>query len=167
MVFSGPWLAADALILDPNLQLGWFYVPNTAGTVIAGENLDVFWTVTEGCAQDEKRYEAAVAFLTYFYSENVYNWIYTSMMGYSTLADGGSYTGPAQGVQADVTLAHSKADKHFRAYVGDENTPPGFEKKLLTLLSQMCAGQLSVEEVQIAACQAWAECLRQEVAYVR
>ena len=167
MVFSGPWLAADALMLDPNLQLGWFYVPNTAGTVIAGENLDVFWTVTEGCAQDEKRYEAAVAFLTYFYSENVYNWIYTSMMGYSTLADGGSYTGPAQGVQADVTLAHSKADMHFRAYVGDENTPPGFEKKLLTLLSQMCAGQLSVKEVQQAACQAWTECLGQEVAYER
>ena len=72
MVFSGPWLASDALNIDPTLDLGWFYVPNTAGCVVAGESLDVFWTVTENCAQDAERYEAAVAFLNYFFSTEVY-----------------------------------------------------------------------------------------------
>ena len=165
MVFSGSWLAADAIALNPQLQLGWFYVPNTAGQVVAGESLDVFWTVTEDCAQDKDRYEAAVAFLEYFYSEDIYEGIYTAMAGYSTLNGSNSYASSSQGMQVDVARAHSGADSHFRAYVGDENTPPGFEKKLLTLLSQMCAGQLNVDDVQTAACKYWSECHGQEVAY--
>ena len=38
-------------------------------------------------------------------------------------------------------------------------------KKLLTLLSQMCAGELTVAETQALASQYWDECLRQEVSY--
>ena len=66
---------------------------------------------------------------------------------------------------AEANQAYSNADQRIRGYVGDENTPPGFEKKLLTLLSRMCAGELTVEETQALAAQYWEECLRQEVSY--
>ena len=45
------------------------------------------------------------------------------------------------------------------------NTPPGFEKKLLTLLSRMCAGELTVAEAQSLASRCWDECLSREVSY--
>ncbi len=165
MVFSGPWLASEALNIDPTLELGWFYVPNTAGQIVAGDSLDVFWTISKDCAQDEARYEAAVALLEFFYSEGVYEDVYTAMAGFSTLTDTSRDQSSADGVLAEIGLAHETADQRIRGYVGDENTPPGFEKKLLILLSRMCAGELTVTETQVLASRYWDECLRQEVSY--
>lgn len=165
MVFSGPWLAVDSQELNPNLELGWFYVPNTDEQVVAGESLDVFWAVTEGCARDKARYEAAITFLEFFYSDDVYETVYTNMAGFSTLTDHTPKQQPGNSVLQEVGLARSKADLRISAYVGDENTPLAFEKKLLTLLSRMCSGELTVAETQALACQYWDECLRQEVAY--
>lgn len=167
MVFSGPWLVSDVLGLNPGLELGWFYVPNTAGQVVAGDSVDVFWAVTEGCARDEARYAAAVEFLEYFYSVDVYEDVYTAMAGYSTLTDRSRDRQPEDSVLAEVVADQFAADLHFSAYVGDENTPPGFEKKLLTLLSQMCAGELTVAETQELAHRYWDECLSQEADYAK
>lgn len=165
MVFSGPWLASGALNIDPSLELGWFYVPTADGTVVAGESLDVFWTVSRDCAADPARYEAAVAFLEFFFSEGVYEDVYPAMAGFSTLTDTERTPVPQDGVLAETAAAHTAADRRLHGYVGDENTPPGFEKKLLTLLSRMCAGELTVAETQELAARYWDECLRQEVSY--
>lgn len=165
MVFSGPWLASAALSINPALDLGWFYVPNASGETIAGDSLDVFWTLSSDCALDEQRYAAAVEFLEYFYSEEVYEYIYTSMTGFSTLADNERESEPQNGVMVEVTQTHRLADKRISGYVGDENTPPGFEKKLLTLISRMCAGELTVAQTQALAAQCWDECLSREVSY--
>lgn len=167
MVFSGPWLISDALTLNPNMDLGWFYVPNTAGHVIAGDSLDVFWTVSASCAEDPARYEAAVSFLKFFYSQGIYEETYTSMAALSTLKDN-RHSNPAYDqTMQQVILAHDSAEIHLHGYVGDENTPPGFEKKLLTILSRMCAGELTVSQTQAMANQYWQECLAQEVAYAK
>ena len=163
MVFSGPWLASGALSINPGLDLGWFYVPNTSGETVAGDSLDVFWTVSANCAQDNERYTAATTFLEFFYSEGVYEDIYTAMTGFSTLSNAAHIA--EDGIMSEVNQAHAKADQHISGYVGDENTPPGFEKKLLTLLSRMCAGELTVAETQAMAAQYWDECLALEVSY--
>lgn len=166
MVFSGPWLASGAQSISPDLDLGWFYVPNTTGNVVAGDSLDVFWTVTGGCARDEERYEAAMAFLNFFYSDIHYVQTYTTMAGFSTrTADLCRDHQPEDGLMLAVNQAHAAADQRISGYVGDENTPPGFEKKLLTLLSRMCAGELTVAETQALASRYWDECLAQEVSY--
>lgn len=161
MVFSGPWLISDALALDPSLKLGWFYVPGEEGQVAAGESVDVFWAVTSECARDPDRYAAAAAFLEFFYDQDVYEQVCASMSGFSTLLDGerGRYeTGDAI---AQVARARAEADLHISAYVGDENTPPGFEKRLLSILVRLCEGELSVAEAQVQAVQSW----EQEAAY--
>ena len=165
MVFSDACLATDILNINPSLDLGWFYVPNTSGRVVAGESLDVFWTVTQNCAQDAERYEAAVMFLNYFFSEDIYEEIYTAMAGFSTLNDASRDQGAQSGILSETNAAHMDAELRISGYVGDENTPPNFEKKLLTLLSRMCAGELTVAETQALASQYWDECLRQEVSY--
>ena len=165
MVFSGPWLATDALALDETLNLGWFYVPAPDGTVIAGDSLDVFWTITDSCAADPARYAAATAFLEFFYSEGLYEETYSAMAGFSTLNDRSRDHQSDEAILQEVNLAHSAAEQCIRGYVGDENTPPGFEKQLLTLLSQMCAGELTVAETQALSAACWETCLKQEVSY--
>lgn len=157
MVFSGPWLIRDALALNPSLELGWFYVPNEAGQVVAGESVDVFWAVSAGCARDAERYEAACAFLEFFYSEEVYERVCASMAGFSTLTDearGRYETSPAI---SGIAAARERADLRFTAYVGDENTPPGFEKRLLELLVRLCRGELSVADAQALCVEYWEE----------
>lgn len=167
MVFSGPWLITDTLTLDPDMDLGWFYVPNSEGRVIAGDSLDVFWTVSASCAEDPARYEAAVSFLDFFYSQGIYEETYTSMAALSTLKDNSRSTPAYDHTMQQVISAHDSTEVHLHGYVGDENTPPGFEKKLLTILSRMCAGELTVQETQSLANQYWQECLAQEVAYAK
>ena len=165
MVFSGPWLATDARALENTLDLGWFYVPNTVGSVIAGDSLDVFWTVTAGCAEDPERYDAATKFLEFFYSDGLYEETYTAMAGFSTLTDRSRDQNSDDTVLLEVNRAHEAAQQRIRGYVGDENTPPGFEKQLLTLLSRMCAGELSVAQTQELSAAYWEACLKQEVSY--
>lgn len=161
MVFSGPWLISDALALDPELELGWFYVPDEAGRVTAGESVDVYWAITAECARDQSRYEAACAFLEFFYSEGMYEQVCASMAGFSTLKDEGRGQYEMDGPIREMAEAHAAADLRFTAYVGDEDAPPGFEKRLLSILMRLCRGELSVEEAQALAAQSWG----QEAAY--
>lgn len=161
MVFSGPWLIRDALALDPSLELGWFYVPNEAGQVVAGESIDVFWAVTEGCARDPERYKAACAFLEFFYSEGVYEQTCAGMAGFSILTDESRGQYASASAIGEMKAAHAGVDLRFSAYVGDENTPPGFEKRLLELLVRLCQGELTVPEAQALCVEYW----EQEAAY--
>lgn len=157
MVFSGPWLISDILALDPDMELGWFYVPNEYGQVVAGDSEDVFWAVTAGCTENEERYQAAVAFLEFFYSDGVYEQLCQAMAGYSTLADESRGKYPVTGAVAGVIDAHEDAGLRFSAYIGDENTPAGFEKRLLSLLKELCRGEIGLEEAQALADQYWRE----------
>lgn len=157
MVFSGPWLIRDILALDPDMELGWFYVPNESGQVVAGESMDVFWAVTARCGEDEERYQAAAAFLAFFYSEGVYERLCQAMAGYSTLSDESRGKYPVSGAITDVIDAHERADLRFSAYIGDENTPAGFEKRLLSLLMELCRGEAGPEEAQALADRYWRE----------
>ena len=165
MVFSGPWLASSAIVHNPELDLGWFYIPNCSGTVVAGESVDVFWAITTECAEDPARRDAAIKFLDHFYSEGAYEKLCADMGSYSTLSDPLRSAGSAEGILAEVQLEKAKADLCISDYVGDENTPPGFEKKLLLLLYDMCSGTFSPQETQALASQYWDECLAQEVAH--
>lgn len=161
MVFSGPWLIRDALALNPSLELGWFYVPNEDGQVVAGESVDVFWAVSAGCARDAERYEAACDFLEFFYSEGVYEEVCASMAGFSTLADQGRGRYETSAAIGEMAAAREGADLRFTAYVGDGDTPPGFEKRLLETLMELCRGSLDLEEAQALCVEYW----EQEAAY--
>ena len=161
MVFSGPWLIRDALALNPSLEQGWFYVPNEDGQVVAGESVDVFWAVSAGCARDAERYEAACDFLEFFYSEGVYEGVCASMAGFSTLADQGRGRYETSAAIEEMAAARERADLRFTAYVGDGDTPPGFEKRLLETLMELCRGSLDLEEAQTLCVEYW----EQEAAY--
>jgi len=159
MVFSGPWLAFDARELNPKLDLGWFYVPNEQGQTVAGESLDVFWAITSSCAGDSARYDAAVKFLEYFYSPGIYEDVCAAMAGFSTLQDPARGQYPPDEIIREVSQAYAGADLRLSAYVGDADTPAGFEKRLLNILMEMCQGEYAPEEAQAHTQRAWEQCM--------
>ena len=166
MVYSGPWLAQAVEALDPEGELGWFYLPDEEGNTVAGESLDVYWAVTASCAQDPERYEAAVEFLRFFYDESVYPDTCATMAGYSTRAeDEAPAVGERSAFGQRVDRAYAAADGYTSVYVGDRDTPAGFEKRMLSLLRQLCAGEKTVTQVQGELQTAWEACVEQEAAY--
>lgn len=87
------------------------------------------------------------------------------MSGYSTLGDPARGRYPQTDIVAEIAAARDAADSAEHRYVGDADTPIGFEKRLLNLLFQLGEGQISVEECQRQAQDWWALCMEEDAAY--
>ncbi len=144
MIYTGPWTAEAVWKLEPEMELGWFYVPDENGTVCASDNLDVFWSVTVACEEDPEKYEAAMEFLDYFYSQDVYtevceNSLVFPLTDVEIQYEEGSF-------MADVWDAFETADQKISAYIGNEDTPEEFEKNMLEVVQLMLNGDWTEEE---------------------
>lgn len=153
MIFTGPWTAAAIEKIDPDMELGWFYVPSEDGTVYAGDNSDTFWAITAGCAGDEEKYAAAVTFLAYFYSQDVYTELCESTRTFPLASQDISLE--MDDVQKDVFDAFESADRRMDVYIGNEDTPQEFEKLMLNITQQILSGELSVEDGMMSIRRAW------------
>lgn len=144
MLYTGPWTAATIGKLNPDMKLGWFYVPDENGNICAGNNEDTFWAVTAPCAADEKKYESAMTFLRYFYSQESYMDLCQSTYTFSLLKGKHSY-GEVTDIQEDVYESFQNADCRISVYIGNEDTPEEFEKSMLTIIQQVLDHQISTE----------------------
>ncbi|MCD8365398.1 MAG: ABC transporter substrate-binding protein [Clostridiales bacterium] len=155
LIYTGPWTAAAIEKLDGNMELGWFYVPDEVGVTYATDNLDTFWSVTAGCAEDEEKYEAAMTFLEYFYSDEVYAELCEMSCTFPLTDLTLDYeTGS---VQQEVWDAFNSADEKVSVYIGNEDTPEDFEKSMLELVRQIMDGDYSVEEGLLRIQSVWEE----------
>lgn len=144
LLYTGPWTAAAIEKLNPDMELGWFYVPDRTGTVYATDNLDTYWSVTAECAADEEKYEAAMTFLTWFYSDEVYlSFCETSCTFPLTDAEPDYEEGA---VQEEVWEAFCAAEEKVSVYIGNEDTPEDFEKAMLETVQEILSGSRSVED---------------------
>lgn len=81
MLLSGPWMLPQIESLNPDIQLGFFFLPGRDGTVYVMEDSKVAWGISTETKKDEKKLEAAESFLTWFYSEGVYENVLGMMNG--------------------------------------------------------------------------------------
>ncbi|MCD8150225.1 MAG: ABC transporter substrate-binding protein [Clostridiales bacterium] len=143
LIYTGPWTAAAIEKLDDEIELGWFYVPDESGTVYATDNLDTYWSVTAECAEDEEKYEAAMTFLTWFYSDEVYAALCEASGTFPLTDLVLDYEDDS--VLQDVWESFQDADEKVSVYIGNEDTPEEFEKSMLELVRQIMDGDYSVE----------------------
>ena len=153
MMYTGPWTSFAIQKLNPDMELGWFYVPSEEGVTYAGDNLDTFWSVTKECKSDPQRYEAAMTFLKYFYSEDNYTLVCESICGFPLTKEWIATTGVK--FQEETERAFRSSDEQIATYIGDEDTPVEFEKSMLLLLREELGGELSVEETAVSLQQLW------------
>ena len=153
MMYTGPWTSFAIQKLNADMELGWFYVPDEKGVTYAGDNLDTFWSVTKACESDPKRYEAAMTFLKYFYSEDNYTLVCESICGFPLTKEWIATAGVK--FQEETEREFLSSDEQISTYIGDENTPVEFEKGMLLLLRGELSGELSVEETANSLQQLW------------
>ncbi len=144
LLYTGPWTAAAIESINEKMQLGWFYVPDEDGAVYATDNLDTFWSVTAACAEDEEKYAAAMTFLEYFYSDEVYaQFCATSCTFPLTDAEVEYEEGS---VYEDAWQSFLAADERVSVYIGNEDTPEEFEKGMLEIVRNVMSGSVTVTE---------------------
>ena len=160
MMYTGPWTSFAIYKLNADMDLGWFYVPDENGTTYAGDNLDTFWSVTKECEEDAQRYEAAMTFLKYFYSEENYSLVCESICGFPLTKE--DYTTINAAFQKETEQAFENCTQKVATYIGNEDTPVDFEKGMLSLLRRELSGELAIEDTAGQLQQLWESCIRNQ-----
>ena len=162
MMYTSACTTEAVLRLNEDMEMGWFYVPNESGEAQVPEILDAFWAVSSKCQEDPKKYEAAMTFLRFFYSQENYANVLKSITAFSTMGEECSYE--MSEIQQQIVEDYNHNQTHYSGYIGDENCPEGFEIMMLTIIQQMLKGDCTVVEAQSQIQAAWEKCLSEEVA---
>lgn len=129
MMYTGSWTARELQNLNPEIELGWFFLPDEEGNVFIPQNQDVYWSLTAECQADPEVYEAAICFLKFFYQEDVYSRLCESTFGFPVTVMRGQEK--SQGIRQEIKEKFCVEQPHSTVYIGNEDTPQGFEEMLL------------------------------------
>ena len=158
MVYTGPWLFSqiaevypEALISDKNnlgqelaiddsvtFQLGWFFLPDTAGEPVVMNIKESNWAISTKCAENAKKLEAATKFLKYYYSVENYRKVLQSMNALPTTRKAVLY--PSGSVQRYLINQYSFAYVS-EAYLGDYDTPEEMKRYLYKMLNTIATSK--------------------------
>lgn len=155
MVYSGHWLAREVYEQNPNIELGWFYLPDENGQVIVRDIQESYWGISAECAKNPQHYSAAMAFLQFFYSTDVYAQFCRDMGAVSN----DESVSVVYDIQAQQEIAEKfYAEKnHSTQFLCDDNYPHDFLNKLLDIEYALIQDQISVGDAQRMCEEAYRE----------
>lgn len=160
MMYSGSWTVKEIQKLNPDMNLGWFYVPDEAGTQVITQNRDVFWSLTAACGQEEEKYQAALCFLEFYYSDEAYSALCQEMYGFPVTVNKADYEETQ--IQLEIKNKFNTQNLHVSSYIGNEETPQGFEKSMLYELQTLMSGKTDVEQTAEKLEELWDYYQKQE-----
>ncbi len=155
MLYSGPWVFEQLLNLNPDMEPGWFFLPDESGNCMVFEDTSSGWSITAECKRDKKKYEAAVLFLQYFYSEPVYTNVCQTMNAMPSVQEKIEYG--MLPVQKKVLKDFDSAQNTTVRQIGDEESPEGFRNYMFKLVQELINGKYEVKEVQQLLDEKWDE----------
>lgn len=156
MIYTGSWTAKELVKLNPQMNLGWFYLPDEDEQTIITQNQDVYWSVTAACGEDTDKYQAAMCFLEFFYQSDVYGKLCSDTFGFPVTIE--KYADGADGIQLEIQEKFLQDELHLSDYIGNDPTPQGFEKQLLYQVIDLAKGEITVDEVAQILDQFWDNC---------
>lgn len=157
MLYSGPWMFRKIQEINPDCSLGWFYLPDNEGNVYAFIDKSSGWGITEKCKKDERKYEAAVCFLEYFFTSEQYQQLC-------------SYTNSLPSTNVETELQDSpilnevkeKMDSRkvtlFEQQIGSQDTPENFRSILFEQIFTLLREEVSAEEFLERMEDEWIRC---------
>lgn len=143
MLYTGSWTAREIMEIDPEMAFGWFYLPDSNGRVIVTDTKDAFFCLTAECEADPAKYEAATAFLTFFYSEENYPYVLDALYGISVTD---TPTDPAGDTLWETILSGYETNPRVEKYIGDEDMPEGFEREMLQQTISLFANEETLDQ---------------------
>jgi len=156
MIYTGPWTASIVSAQNESMSIGWFFVPDSEGVPHVAVNQDTYWGVTKKCAEDPAKYRAAMEFLEYFYTCEEYGELCHKT--YTFPAYVGGVPAEEMPLQKEVMTEFVQADAKYTAYIGNEDTPLGFEKNMLEIVRDILSGKCDLDEGQELLQRAWMNC---------
>lgn len=143
----------EALEVDPvTCRVGWFFMPDEAGNPVVINESGAEWGISRECA-DEKR-EAMITFFQFFYRKSVYKDVLQSMYAIPSTKEAVMYASP--GVQQGLLVDYRYAVK-TTSYLGNNQTPEGFDVALYKMLKSVATGVMSVDTAAAKLDESWDE----------
>ena len=146
MMYSGPWILEQVTGLNPQMKLGFFYLPGRDGRISVMVDHSVTWGISAKCKEDAARWEAAVRFLEFFYSEGIYEqvlaWMNAEPVTVREIREPGTEAWKLvrkAGEGRQVTFCDRQ--------VGDGDTPDGFRSFYDQSLQEVLWGRRPLEEI--------------------
>ncbi|WP_394526104.1 ABC transporter substrate-binding protein [Lacrimispora sp. JR3] len=163
MLYSGNWMFSQIYKAQPDFDMGWFPLPAREGDPYLELNGNVEWSITNEYAKDPKSYEAAVRFLTYFYSPENYREVLFEMNGISALAE--KTDNPFLPVQQKAMKYAAKYGVIQNDAISSGKTPEGFASQMYLQMTELAEGRSSVQETAEFLDRLWDKKLQQNKEY--
>lgn len=145
MLYSGPWIIDQVISLDPEAELGFFYLPGRDGRTRAEVEEMTTWGISASCREDEDRWQAARRFLAFFYSEGIYEHVLAQMNAEPVTVR--PLVGGSTATRQMVREARKEGVYDCDRVVGEEGTPDGFRSFYDQCLQEVLWGSRPLEEI--------------------
>lgn len=155
MVYTGPWMLSQIENLNPQIRLGFFFLPGRDGATYAMDDSNVEWGISAATAGDQAKMEAAVKFLQFFYSEDVYETILELMNADSVTVR--TVRMPDTRNQRIMKAAYERGPVHTKLLVEDANSPDGFIAYYDQVLISALWGDKPVSSLASSLLKRWEE----------
>ena len=135
--------------LNPEMELGWFFMPDDTGQLYSFSDNKSGWAITADCKADTEKYRAAIRFLHFFYSEDIYAEVCSIMSALPV-------------TRAEIPIENALLEEIYKQgqegvlrpqnEIGNEDTPEGFEEFFYSGLMEVVDGSWTREQM-LEACQ--------------
>ncbi len=153
MLYTGAWMLPQIRGMNPGLKLGFFFLAGPGGTTYAVRDLSNCWGISESCASDPDKYEAASEFLQFFYSGGVYESVLNMMTARSVTQR------KTEGGEPDTAVLVSEAYNDdivvTDRVISNLDTPGGFRNSFNQILRETLWGAAPVEELAETLTAEW------------
>lgn len=135
--------------LNPDAELGWFFMPDDGGRRYSFNDNKSGWAITAECKADQAKYDAAAAFLKFFYSGETYQEVCSIMNALPVTEE---EIRLEDGLLREIEEQAGNGLVRQDMQIGDEGTPEGFESVFYGKLTELFAGRADraqlLEELQ-------------------
>lgn len=173
MVYAGPWLFTKIIDAYPmctesdktplgeeiaedkdsvTYRLGWFFLEDDKGNLTALTRNNAYWAISETCAEDARKKEAAQRFLKFFYTKENYRSMIQGMYGLPVTKEAIIY--PAPSAQQKLLKDYRYSDKNT-VYLGMQGTATSFLSDVNKVLKELYTGEYTVEKTAEEIDLAW------------
>lgn len=155
MVYGPPRMLTQIENLNPQMRLGFFFLPGKNGTVCAMDDRSVEWGISPVTARDGKKMDASVRFLQFYYSEGVYETILELMNGDSVTVR--QVNRPDTPNRRIMDAAYEGDPVHTGFLLKDARPPDGFVAYYDQVLVETLWGGKSVSSLAENLLERWEE----------
>lgn len=85
MLYTGAWMLPQIKGMNPEMELGFFIPKGAQGKQYFISDNSNCWGISKTCEEEAEKYAAAEKFLTFFYSEGVYEEVLSAMTAQSVV----------------------------------------------------------------------------------